>query len=232
VRPAPKLIAFIEKYWHTHSQVPTRGLLSATFDLSPEELEKVLRSQNFQVSMKNRGIPWDRDLNELSPIQIAAAQAVANHVDNRNLASVLADMGIKTATYQGWLRNPHFRSYLQVLTDDILQTVRPEARVQFAKKVSQGNMTALVKYMEMTGEFNQHSEELTNLRFVIQGLVESVQRNVKDRETVAAIAADFIQLQPALSKLPIGASPVNDYEPEAIVNYEDKAEEAPVGNNY
>lgn len=158
-----------------------------------------------QQALEYRGLPYQsagvQSSGQLTPTQIAAAHTVLNFADDRPNDQKLSELGVLTTQWYAWLNDPTFQSYVQKLADNNLQNVRPEAMTEFAKLVRKGDFQAIKYYFEVTGEFgSQTSASEQQITAMLQLVVESVQRHVKDPEVLAAISRDLLNAAPVAAK--------------------------------
>lgn len=197
-----KFIEYCERFYFLENYgFPTPEQAAVALQYSVTEIQFFLQNQTVQRALDKRGLPWQTagaQGTELTPTQVAAAITVCNFADSRSEQVKLSELGVLPQQYYGWLNDPTFFKYVNDLANRNLKNVRPAAMTEFAKLVRSGDLNALKYYFEVTGEFKQ--QEVLNVQVVIQRLIESVQRWVKDPELLAAIANDMLSAAPVVAE--------------------------------
>lgn len=182
----------IEQDWHRYRE----------FKVPPGfDLEAAYANESFRYGLKIRGIEPPVDLRfkdsgaprGLTEEQTAAILTVLNWEDKRSRARKLQELGIKTATWNGWMKNSEFRDYVMSLTVNQMQDALPVAHESLIKAMEKGSTEAIKFYMELTGRHVDSSsgQTMQNVKMVITRLIESIQRNVKDPQVLGLIQRDF-----------------------------------------
>lgn len=172
----------IEEDWHRYG----RFIVPEGFNY-----KEAYANEAFRRGLKNRGIEAPRTAGPvgLSEEQLAAILTVLNWEDKRSRARKLDDLGVKAATWNGWMKQPEFRDYVMELTVNQFQDALPVAHESMIKAMDKGSVEAVKLYMELTGRSTQ--PDLVNVRLLITKLIESIQMHVKDPATLFAIQSDF-----------------------------------------
>jgi len=180
-------LSYIEQYWHSHGE----------FRMPPNfDWNKAYENESFRYGLKIRGITPPVGLRTGAPVgltdeQMAAILTVLDWEDKRTRARKLHDLGIKTSTWNGWMKDPEFRDYVMSLTVNQMQDALPVAHESLIKAMEKGSTEAIKFFMELTGRHTGDSATMQNVRMVITKLIESIQRHVKDPEVLANIQTDF-----------------------------------------
>lgn len=163
---------------------------------------EALDNESFQRGLKNRGIvvpPHFAQENEedilpvgyLSRDQTAAILTLLNYEDKRSRARKLQDLGITTAQFNGWMKDPKFKDYYMDLAEKQFKDALPVAQESIIKSMEKGSVEAIKFYMEITGRHTGDTAGMQNVKIIIAKLVESIQMHVKDPVALEAIATDF-----------------------------------------
>lgn len=194
-------IAFCEKFYFLNNHgFPSAEQAAAALQYTVSEINVFLQNNKVTEALDRRGLPWKSAggfNKELTPTQVAVALTVSNFADERPVADKLNDLGIHPQQYYTWLNDPQFQSYVQRMADRNLEIIRPEAVAEFTKLIRKGDFNAIKYYFEVTGQFT--SPDVTSIQAMVQKLVESVQRHVKDPEVLAAISKDILGAAPVAS---------------------------------
>lgn len=204
-----KYIAYCEEYYFVNNYgFPTNEQAAVALGYSPAEVAVFLQNIQTQKALDRRGLPWRTALtdsiqgnNKLTPIQMAVAITVSNFADDRHINEKLSELGVLPAQYYVWLNDPNFQSFVNKLADRNLEIVRPEAVASFNKLIRDGDFAAIKYYFEVTGQFS--TPEIHNIQILVQKLVESVQRHVKDPEILAAISRDILGAAPVAGSIQV-----------------------------
>ncbi len=185
-----ELVKYYEIQWLTYKRVPTVAEVANHLNLSHITVNYYL-TKRFVVRkmLKERGIPFEEHTqSELTQEQVAAAALVMNFADERPVSHKLSSIGVSSAQYYAWLKNPQFKNMVDMMAEENKLNVRPAAIAEFTKKVHAGDWPALKFYLEATGEFAQEAPASDK---IIPMLIEVIQKHVQDPATLMAIADDF-----------------------------------------
>lgn len=163
------------------------------------DMEAALDNESFMRGIRNRGIvipehfmaDLDTPVGYLSREQSAAVLTMLNFDDKRTRAKKLADLGISTAKWNGWMKDPKFKDYYLGLAEKQFSDALPVAQESLLKAMEKGSVEGVKYYMELTGRHTGDSAGMHNLKVIIAKLVESIQMHVKDPVALEAIGNDF-----------------------------------------
>lgn len=192
-----RFIQYCEWYFHFNNhKFPTKEEAQAHLKYDMPEIQAFLAKPAVQAALTMRGLPWQGQGLEgtLDYEQMAAALTVTNFADTRPDKTKLEEIGISPTAYQAWLKNPAFKAFVDKQTEHNRQNIRSSAINNLAKHVHNGNFNAIKYYLESTGEFQRESVE--DLQYMIQRLIDIIQRHVKDPETLRAIAEEIRDASP------------------------------------
>ena len=192
------LIDYYELSWFTKQSIP-----------SPEEVHDFLRKSRPNISLitvnyslarapvrkalKDRGVPFENYTREtLTDQQQAAALTVMNFADDRPITDKLAQIGVLPATYYAWLNDPKFKNFVEQLSEQNLNNIKPTVVAEFTKLINKGDWNALKYYMDNTGTLT--NGQAPQSEQVLRMIIEVIQRHVKDADTLMAIAQDLINV--------------------------------------
>lgn len=149
-----------------------------------------LQRREFIKALEKRGIPFRQHTQEeLTPQQQAAALTVMNFADERTNKEKLDQLGINEAQYYAWLNDPNFKAFCAEMEANNKQNIRPIATTEFAKKIHGGDWQAIKYYLEITGAATDNEAPQTEQ--LLRTLIEVIQKHVKDKKTIEAIALDL-----------------------------------------
>lgn len=199
VAPAPRvrlsteqlrLVNYIEQHWQRHGKFPLIPTLENNFPGAAQDVAE----PHVVAALVNRGVKVpkpDAIPDELTEEQVTAVSLILDWTDHRSHNTKLRSIGVTPTKYQGWLKNPVFKEYLHSLSAQSLDDALNVAHEGLVKATAKGDVNAIKFYMELTGRFSSDTGQSQNFRVMIQRMVETIQRHVKDQDTIRLIAADF-----------------------------------------
>lgn len=200
----------IELNWHDkHRFIPPVGF----------KLYTALQNDSFRRALTNRGIrlpkssadvssdsdenseskglqipdfPYDADITSITQQQTAAVLTVVNFADKRSRNIKLRDLGISVSTWSGWLKDEAFRNFYFSQATKQFGDALPIAQEALVRAMESGKVEGIKYFMELIGKGPTSTEASgTNVRLVIQKLVEVLQLHIQDPDILGAIGLDF-----------------------------------------
>jgi hypothetical protein len=177
------------------------------------DLTQLKSNPLFKASLESRGIVVNydpdkalRDVNTLTPRQMAAAAVMMNLADRRSNEKKLRDLGISTEEWANWLQNNQFSEYLRERSEVMISNSVHEAHLGLMRGVQQGNTASIKLYYELTGRYNPNEENQVNIRLVIGKVLEAIQKHIRDPETLNALAVEMSQIAIEAGTPPVAKS--------------------------
>lgn len=193
-----QFVNWIEQYWHKYSKFPPVDTMQRRWGQTLK-FQEVLTKNTCIIALSNRGISVplvDGSVpDELTPEQVAAVALILDYGDKRSHNTKLRSLGIAPGKWQGWLKQEAFKSYLHSLSAQGLDDALHVAHSGLIHATERGDTNAIKYYMELTGRFSGDTGSAQNFRVMLQRLVESIQRHVKDPDVLRLIASDFEMIQ-------------------------------------
>jgi|SRR5437660_1403696 len=200
-----RVITYIEQYWFKfNGTFPSRESLGSVF---PEfDIDSALEHKTFRISLVNRGIDPPIVLQDdshfeipigISREQLAAVLTIINFEDKRSRAAKFKELGVTPQQWQGWLKQPRFKTFLHNLSSANLQDAAYVANEALVRAMDRNDVSAIKFYHEITGRYQpqaqvaQQSQQTQNIRLILARVVEAIQRHVKDTEVLRLIGEDF-----------------------------------------
>ena len=178
---------WIEEYWHRNNgSFPSKDIINKE---CPVDLDTCLKKESFKVGLANRGITIGKQ-NGLLPEQISAVILVTDYSDRRSLQQKLRSLGIKSATWNGWLRSDRFRALLFNSSQANFEDGILAAREGLIRAAERGDVQAIKFFMEITGRYNPRGEETADFKRIIIKLLEVIARH-ETPEKMQLIEQDF-----------------------------------------
>lgn len=185
-----KYMSWVETYWHDHKRYPEVEDFVTRFGWTADNIETLNKSKFWLKSLDRRGIARPgREKDQLSDRQVAAVAILMNWSDTRPPMAKLAEIGVTEEELHGWQSDPLFQQYLRRRGESALDNAAPVAQTNLLKKVSSGNLQAIKFYYEVTGQTN--TQEVMNLKHLVQVILETVQKHVQDPEVLQSIASEI-----------------------------------------
>lgn len=195
-----RYIEYVYQEFLRGNGLPTPEQSAKALRYHVQEINYFLLNVKVREALADRGINW-ADIGgsfTLTAQQIAAAVTMMNFADERTPEEKLSAIGITPEQYYAWLRIPEFYGYVNSLADQNLNHIRPDAVNSLTKLIRNADFQAVKYYLDSTGEFAQTN--VTNLQAVLQVVIESIQRHVRDPEVLSAIAAEIHATVPQFAK--------------------------------
>lgn len=181
--------------------------IAGEYGYSKEEFSNLFKREAVQRALTERGIPRRLlQINEegspvgnqakqakLTPVQLIVANTMLDLADTRSTKKKLQDLGCTTATYQMWLRDEHFSSYLRERAESLVGDIQHEAMLALVDRVSSGDLKAIQYYHELTGRYVQQSSSNQSssshdLQSMIVRIIEIIIDEVDDPQTALRIS--------------------------------------------
>lgn len=207
-----KFLSYLEQRYLESGSIPTKDVCVSSGYTDSGHYNKCLKSQDFRHAMLTRGMSL-RGFSEtpeldgiLSEEQLIAANVMLDLRDNRSQSKKLRELGVSTAKWEGWLRDPAFQNYLRTRSEALLPDNLHESHLALLDRVRSGDMVAIKYYNEITGRYVPNGNDKADVNAVLMMVMEVLQRRVKDPELVTAICDDLIAIGRA--NAPVQQAPV------------------------
>jgi hypothetical protein len=184
-----KVVNWVEEYWLRKHVFPPVDQLKGFFPNF--DLTKSLTNETFLSALDNRGISLPQANSKLSSEQLASIALLSNFRDPRTPTAKLRSIGVSWTKWNGWMRDKHFKEYMQDLCAVNFNDSLDIVQTGILKAAEKGNVDAAKFFLEVTGRYTPQSQEVANLKLVLSRILETIQIHVKDPETLRAIANDF-----------------------------------------
>lgn len=158
--------------------------------ISKKKIGEIIDTEEFKLTMIQRGVEWT-DSAGLTGQQMLALQVLTNPTDKRDLRAKLKSIGVTYPQYRGWLKQPLFNGYLNKVTEGMLTEHIGDFNTVLANKALGGDLGALKLAYELSGRYDPNHQQVTDMKAVMQALIEIVTRNVKDPEVLTRISNEL-----------------------------------------
>jgi hypothetical protein len=216
------MLLYFEQWYWKRGGLPTHEALKREgIELDESFYLETWSNPRFLDGLRGRGIPEHLLEVErgtfrgkiLTEQQLTVANVMLDVLDKRSRLKKLTELGVSTAEYNSWLRDPVYRAYCLDRAEELLDSNQHVAHLSLIDRVSQGDLGAIKYFNSMTGRYREkvaagvevNVTNVTGSDMLIK-VVEIIQTHVKDPATLEAIANDILALtNPTAS--PVG-SPV------------------------
>lgn len=206
-------ITIVDYEWGLHGELPTVDYLCTEYSYKPAQVNSYYVNSTVKAALDERGIIFKPKLLEpvgltepknepftkpkpapkLNHLQLIAANVLLDLTDTRSDKKKLADLGIKSGTYQAWLRDPEFSGYLRHRAESLIGDIEHEAMLSLADNVRAGKMDAIKYYHELIGRYtpaNHNNSGGSNVDYqnLIVRIIEIVIDEVDDPESALRIS--------------------------------------------
>lgn len=210
------IIDFIEAYHTTYGKFPRRADVMTSADIAakphkvtPKELDEFFEFEGTVKSLEARGIiaPWSLSNSPtgLTKDQLAVAASLNSIKDRRSDDKKLRDLDVTHRQFTGWMHNKTFANYMKASSNNLVENYEHEAHTGLLRSLANGNVQAMKLYYEMTGRYNPAYENGVNVQQLMTRLIEIIQQEVQDPDTLSRIAAKFQMANTELGASPVGA---------------------------
>lgn len=190
-----EFLNFIEQEYLLHGGVPTAASCIERDIVSEAFYRRCFRKADFRHALAVRGITLrgldGPDSGKLTEEQLVAANTMLDLADNRSRKKKLNELGVPTAKWEAWLRDPVFQNYLRTRSEAMLGDNLHEAHLALVDRVRSGDVPAIKYFNELTGRYNPNVSDKADVNSVIMMIVEVIQRHVTDPKLLHAIADDI-----------------------------------------
>lgn len=202
-----EFLNFLEQYWFEYGLIPTADR-AVELGIPKPLYESSFKSKLFREQCRDRGISlkglevlgngtkaeWQNYM--LSEEQLTVANVLMDTTDSRSAKKKLQDLGISTARYQSFLRDPGFQNYIRARAENALGDNQHEAHLALIDRVRSGDMSAIKYFNELTGRFVPARDTANGMdvTLILIRVLEIIQRYVQDSALQEVIAQEFLQL--------------------------------------
>ena len=214
-----EFLNFLEQYWYTYGQVPSKER-SVELGIPVGLWESSFQNSEFRKQCLDRGISlrglkleinpdplWKQQM--LTEEQLTVANVLLDITDTRSAKKKLQDLGISTAKYQSFLKDPTYQDYVRTRAENMLGDNQHEAHIALIDRVRSGDMSAIKYFNEITGRYvPSRGESNINVSLILMQMLEIIQRHVRDLGTQELIAQEFLALSEPTRMIQAAVEPV------------------------
>lgn len=199
-----QLLTFLDQQYQLTGQLLTADKAYEEYGIPVKDFEAAFKKSGFRDSLAERGVVFERLGNNsdswiaksLTPLQLLAASALLDLTDTRTNKKKLQDLGISTAKYNSWLKDPVFKNYLAERANQLIGENEHEVQLALLDRIRAGDMKAIMYYNEMTGKYVPVSSQPRpssnpnniDIQAILVRVIEIVNEEVNDPKEILAIS--------------------------------------------
>lgn len=185
----------VEQEFMLHGHIPSYERVDELMGCTRQFYSRCLENEDIIGHLQVAGIRIPQLIQgrtgALSAEQLKCVNTLLDFNDNRSDRQKLKALGISSATYSTWKKDPGFQAYMQQRAENLFGDNLDEVHRALLDNARSGDISAIKLIYELTGRHNPNAKDPINTRQVLTLVVESIMRHVKDPEAVAAVAADL-----------------------------------------
>jgi hypothetical protein len=164
-----------------------------------------------------RGITVDEPSESLTAEQLVLANTLLDLSDKRTERQKLQALGIPSAKYTAWKRDPGFAAYMRERAELALGDALPDIHMALIDTAKRGDISGIKLAYEITGRFNSKSANEVNIELLLLKIIEILQRHVDNPVILQNIAGDLSLLAPSVVAATTTPTPVAKALPAAAI---------------
>lgn len=185
--------------------------LDGVKDLCPEVpvdvINRVFASNNYARALEMRGVIDEKSTVGLTEKQMLALNLITNFTDTRKLSMKLKSIGVSESEFNTWTRgHKRFKTIYRRLSENLFDDAQAAVNTTLVQKAVDGEDIRWTKlFNEMSGRWDPATRQQTDVRQVLQAVIEILTSTIKDPELLREIGGKMQMLM-------IGTSPVEVVE--------------------
>ena len=181
------LVAYTYQFYTEWSRLPSAEELTRATAVGHKRVLEIIAGEPYKKAIANRGVTPD-SFHGLNAEQMYLIQILTNPTDKRDLTKKLRAAGVSYSQYRAWQRNPAFSSYMGKITEGLLNDHLPDFLTALSTKALGGDLNSIKYALELSGRHDPQAQQVQDLRVIVYGLLEIIQRNVTDPQVFKNIA--------------------------------------------
>ena len=184
------ILIYVEEHWGRRGNFPRMATIEKATNLPPAVITEAISDPLFKEALDRRGITF-LESERLTEKQMAVALLVANVYDHRSISEKCKAVGITPNTYYNWKKDPYFKQYMNEITENMFGDYLPEVHQALVKNAVAGDFKAIEMFYKVSGRYNDKDRSDVDLRRLMSGIQEAIQKVVRDKDMLMAIASEF-----------------------------------------
>lgn len=191
-----ELLTFIEMEYSLTGYLPSMEICIERVGCSKQFYAKCFKADHFKQALLARGVSPSAVAGTdgkgiITPQQMMVVNTLLDKNDTRSDKKKLADLNVPSQTYQGWLKDPAFHTYVSARCEALFPGMVNEAHRALYDVVARGDISAIKLVYEMTGRYTDKKASDVNIDFLLMKILETIQKHVTEPATLQAIADDL-----------------------------------------
>jgi hypothetical protein len=188
------LITFLEQQYRITGRLLSADQAFNEFAIPERTYRQALSKTQVREALAERGVVFERfnddwTAHALTPIQSLVANSVLDLTDTRTTKKKLQDLGVSTRTYDAWMKDPVFKSYMHTRAEQMLGEGQHDAATALLDKVRSGDIKAIEYYNELTGRYvRPRAGQNVDITQLIAKIVEIIDEEVDDPDTLRRLS--------------------------------------------
>lgn len=181
---------------------------------------RVVNSQEGKNALLQRGIRWTTNINligVLTPEQILAISIITDPTNRKSFSEKLKQAGISYAQYKAWLKNDTFANKVSEIGESLLQDNIATVHARLVDRAAAGDVQSMRLFYEVSGRHDPSQKQMVDVARIVQLVLESITRHVRDQNALAAISTDFDTILSGKTPRPLDTMPAN-YVPGEVID--------------
>ena len=178
-------------------------------DLPRKLVAEVLATEKFARAAQDRGIRLSGDP-DLTAEQLTALSIYLDTSAQATHAQKLRAMGVKAATWRGWMRQPAFAQRLSDMAGALMRDSVPVAMQRISEGVDKGERWAIEMMLEITGVHDRRGDG-QDARRILSDVFNVLDEMVDDPAILAAIGEKVrARMGASAPQLAVAPAPVEE----------------------
>lgn len=153
---------------------------------SLNKIAEYITTEAFTLKMASIGVHLGGGL---TTRQMALLDSLSDLSDKMSLSTRLNKLGISTVEFKAWLKHDEFLKAYKQFGEGAMQNAIPLAKVQLAKRMEQGDLSAIKFGFEVTGEYNPNDRKQVDAAKLVQVIFDVIEEEIKDPELIRRIGS-------------------------------------------
>lgn len=198
-------LTYMEQCWALNGALPTHDMCEKTLGISRARYERLWSDVRVQAYLEERGIPVQRYLNGqsapdvLSPLQLRTINTLLDFNDTRPDHKKLKDLGVGSAKFQAWKKDPVFAAYLRQRGENLFGENLDEVHRAVLDSARSGDLNAAKTIYKITGYFDDQ-QNVIDANALITSILEILQKRINDPALLGAISQDMLALSQQVNR--------------------------------
>lgn len=165
--------------------------LVARTNYSDGIVRRTITTPEFTQALRTRGVV--PNATGLTEEQEKVLLILTDTTDNKTLTQKLKRAGISYAKYRAWCKNKAFKTYLDTVTDGLLNN-NVDSLVQLERLANNGDLGAIKFKFALNGLYDPNKQNNIDIMALMGKMLEIISLHVKDPEALQGVAKDLGEL--------------------------------------